>query len=110
MQPEVEIRHTFKGRLSSKKAHTLPVIVTIQEEDGYKSILSVVPEVLRDPVVTGRLMNHFKEKVRPSEAENLMKWLLSIGDVKDNDLQDVLQGRCKSIYKHGEFILLCCES
>jgi hypothetical protein len=102
------INHTFKPKQlrSSKKAPLHPNIATIQEEDdGYKSILSVVPEVLGDPVVTMRLMNHFKERMRPSQAKNLMKWLMSIGDVEDEDLEDIMEGRSKFTCKSSEFIL-----
>jgi hypothetical protein len=105
---EVVIEHTFKPRQlrSCKKAPLHPKIATIQQEDdGYKSILSVVPEVLGDPVVSMKLMNHFKERMRPRQAENMMKWLMSIGDVEDEDLEDIMEGRREFSCKSSEFIL-----
>jgi len=103
LRPEVVIVQRFRpGQLlSSKMAPPLPNITTIQEE----GILSVVPEVLGDPAVTKRLMNHFEDRVGPTQAENLMKWLLSIGDIEDEDLDNILDGGIKFPHKSSEFIL-----
>ena len=111
LRPEVEIIHTFKPRTlrSHKKAVLAPNIATIQEEeDGYKSLLSVLPEVIGDPMVTKRLMDHFKERVRPMQAHNLMNWLLSLGHVKDDSLEDVMEGNFP--HNPSKFTFVTCRN
>lgn len=64
------------------------------EETG-KNFLSVVKQVLEDPKVNRKIVTSFKERLRPSQAVNLMAWLLSMGDLKDEGLEEVLEGGLK---------------
>lgn len=110
---EVVVKKPIQQHVSMQ-APPLPAVVTIQEDeqedDGYKSILSIVPEVLGDPKVTKRLMKHFKERMKPGQAKNLMTWLMSIGEIEDEDLEEILDGKFTFPSKSaGQFIFFICE-
>ena len=62
---------------TSKKAHL---------QDHPSQALSVIHDIFDKPEVSAKMMGHFKKSMTPSQAQNVMTWLLSIGDFGDDAL------------------------
>lgn len=64
--------------------------------------LSVLHGILGKPEVSVKMMTHFEKSMTHSEAENLMSWLLSSGEVDNDALGDIKKGGLKFPNMQGE--------
>jgi hypothetical protein len=71
-------------------------------EDSAPQALSVIRDILDKPGNSVKMMTQFKKSMTQAQAENVVSWLLSIGDVDNGALDGVKKGGLKFPQMEGE--------